>query len=336
MTRPALLFPVLAPALLLGAACGGPSGDGPPRASGYVEATDLRVASKVAGRVLTVTVREGERVTAGQVLVTLSTTDADLLLARLQAERAQADAQLRLLLAGSRKEDVDQARAQAAAAEADLRTAEAELEAAEVEAARFARLVEQRAGAAKARDDAEARRRAAETRVASMQERVAVARAGVTRLTAGPRLEEVDAARARLAVVDAGLASVRADIAEATITAAGDGIVASRLVEPGELVAPRTPLLVLIDLDRAWASAYVDEPLIGALRLDQEATVITDGGDRLPGRVTFIASRAEFTPRNVQTASERARLVYRVTVSVDNREGILKPGMPVEVSWERR
>lgn len=334
MNRSVLLL-AFVPVVMLGAACGGPADDGPPRASGYVEATDIRVASKVAGRVQTVTVREGERVTAGQVLVTLSTTDADLQIGRLEAERAQADAQLRLLLAGSRKEDVDQALAQVTAAEADLRTAEAELEAAAVEAVRFARLVEQRAGSTKARDDAEARRRAAETRVASMKERVGVARAGVTRLTAGPRREEVEAARARLAVVDANLATVRADIAEATITATDDGVVASRLVEPGELVAPRTPLLVLIDLDRAWASAYVDEPLVGTLRLNQEATVITDSGAQLPGRVTFIASRAEFTPRNVQTASERARLVYRVTVSVDNREGILKPGMPVEVTWQK-
>jgi HlyD family secretion protein len=67
------------------------------------------------------------------------------------------------------------------------------------------------------------------------------------------------------------------------------------------------------------------------LRIDQAVTVVTDAGDRLPGRVSFIASRAEFTPRNVQTADERAKLVYRVKVAVDNKQGILKPGMPVEV-----
>jgi HlyD family secretion protein len=317
-------------------ACGGAVDDGPPRSSGYVEATDIRVASKVAGRVLTVDVREGERVAAGQVLVTLSTTDADLQLGRVTAERAQADAQLRLLLAGSRPEDIDQAQAQARAADADLVLAQAELDAAQIEFTRFARLVEQRAGATKARDDAEARRRSAAARVTAMTERVTAARATVARLTAGARREEVEAARARLASVDASLATLRADVAEATITAAGDGIVASRLVEPGELIAPRTPLLVLMDLDRAWASAYVEEPMIGGLQLNQEATVITDGGHQVPGRITFIAPRAEFTPRNVQTADERARLVYRVTVSVDNRDGVLKPGMPVEVVWEKR
>ena len=91
-----------------------------------------------------------------------------------------------------------------------------------------------------------------------------------------------------------------------------------------------------LDLDRAWASAYVEETMIGTLRLNQGAQVLTDSGQTVPGRITFIAPRAEFTPRNVQTADERARLVYRVTVSVDNREGILKPGMPVEVRWQNQ
>ena len=95
-------------------------------------------------------------------------------------------------------------------------------------------------------------------------------------------------------------------------------------------------MLLLIDLDRAWASAFVEEPLVPALRLDGDATVLTDAGDRLPGRITFISPRAEFTPRNVQTAEERAKLVYRVKVTVDNRDGVLKPGMPVEVEFGGR
>jgi HlyD family secretion protein len=76
---------------------------------------------------------------------------------------------------------------------------------------------------------------------------------------------------------------------------------------------------------------YVEEPLVPRVRIDQPATVITDAGDRLEGRVAFVSPKAEFTPRNVQTADERAKLVYRVKVTVDNRRGILKPGMPVEV-----
>jgi HlyD family secretion protein len=85
------------------------------------------------------------------------------------------------------------------------------------------------------------------------------------------------------------------------------------------------------DLDHAWADVYVDEPLVPRLRLGQSATVFTDAAQEgIPGTVSFISPRAEFTPRNVQTAEDRSKLVYRVKVSVDNRDGVLKSGMPVE------
>jgi len=87
----------------------------------------------------------------------------------------------------------------------------------------------------------------------------------------------------------------------------------------------------VVDLDHAWANIYIDEPLVPRLRLGQPATIFTDaGGAGLAGTVTFISPKAEFTPRNVQTAEERSKLVYRIKVSVDNTQGILKPGMPVE------
>ena len=122
---------------------------------------------------------------------------------------------------------------------------------------------------------------------------------------------------------------------DAVIVAPSAGVVVSRLVEPGELVAAGTPLAVILDLDRAWVNAYVEEPLVPSLRIGQAATVVTDAGDRLTGTIAVIAPRAEFTPRNVQTAAERARLVYRVKVTVDNSQGVLKPGMPVEVELPR-
>ncbi len=315
------------------AACGRGDAQVSPHASGYVEATDVRIASKVPGRVLAVEVTEGQRVTAGQVLIRLSSTDAELALTRMSAERAQAEAQVRLLRAGSRAEDITQAEAQAAAAESERAAVATELAAAKVDADRFELLVQKRAGSEKQRDDAVARRNLAESRLKAAADRVAAAGAQVARLRAGARSQEVDAALARLASVDAQINTLKNDVAEATLTASADGVVSSRLVEPGELVAPRVPLLVIVDLDRAWATAYVEEPRVAAVKIGQTATVLTDGGDRLQGTVTFIASRAEFTPRNVQTASERAKLVYRVKVSVDNRAGTLKPGMPVEVDF---
>ena len=303
----------------------------PPHATGYVEATDVRVATKVSGRVATVNVTEGARIEAGAVVATISTTDVDLALARVRAERAQAAAQLDLLLSGSRREDIRQAEAQAAAAAADRKAAEAEVSSARADEARFEQLLANKAGSVKQRDDAVARRELAEARLRATSDRVAAASATVDRLKAGARPEEIASARARVATVDAQIASMEHDKSEAVIASPIGGVVAGRLIEPGELVAVGTPLAIVVDLDHAWANVYVEETLVPQIKLDQAATVVTDAGDRLPGRVSFIASRAEFTPRNVQTANERAKLVYRIKVSVDNSKGILKPGMPVEV-----
>src|SRR5262249_20403003 len=109
------------------------------------------------------------------------------------------------------------------------------------------------------------------------------------------------------------------------------GVVTEKLLDVGELLQPRAPIVTITDLDRAWANVYVDEPVVPRLRVGQPATVLTDaGGPGLSGTVAFIADKAEFTPRNVQTAEDRSKLVYRVKVTVDNKAGVLKSGMPVE------
>jgi HlyD family secretion protein len=317
--------------LVASAACQSANEPSVRRASGYVEATEVRMSSKVAGRVHGVSVVEGARVGAGDLLVTLSTTDTDLALDRATAERAQADAQLRLLRAGARPEDISQAEAQLAAATADQQAAESELAAAKLDEARYEQLVQKRAGTVKQRDDAVARRELADARVRAAGDRASAAAATLARLRAGARPEEIDAARARVEAINAEMAVLKDRHAEATIVAPSAGIVTSRLVEPGELVAVGAPLVVLMDLDHAWVNAYVEETVVPTLRIGQSVTIATDAGDTLPGQVAVISPRAEFTPRNVQTATERARLVYRVKVTLDNSKGILKPGMPVDV-----
>jgi HlyD family secretion protein len=319
--------------LVAAAACNKKAALSPTSASGYVEATDVRVAAKVAGRVETVAVTEGQRVTAGQVLVTLATTDTDLAIARANAERAQALAQLRLLQAGSRVEDIRGAEAQAAAAESDKRAADAELAAAKADEARFEQLIAANSGSRKQRDDAVARREMAEARQRAAVDRSRAAAAQVARLRSGSRPEEIAAARARVAATDAQIATLENDRKEAVIVSPSAGTVTARLVEPGELATPRTPLIVIVDLDHAWANVYVGEPLVPALRVDAPVSLKTDAGEVLQGRIAFVSPQAEFTPRNVQTADERAKLVYRVKVLVDNSKGILKPGMSVTADF---
>lgn len=301
------------------------------RVSGYVEATEVRVSAEVGGRIVARAVDEGDRVSDGDLVARLDTADTELARDRARAERNLAEAQLALLLAGSRPEDIRQADAALSARAAELEAARAELAAAETDLDRFERLLQSASGSEKQRDDAATRRDVAAQRVRAAEQGVEAAREALIRLRSGARPEEIAAARARVGAADAQIAVLDKALADATVVSPASGIVTETIVDAGELVAPRTPLVVLTDLDRAWANVYVDEPLVPRLRLGQAATIVTDAGDAgLPGRITYISPRAEFTPRNVQTASERAKLVYRVKVSTDTREGVLKPGMPVE------
>jgi HlyD family secretion protein len=276
-------------------------------------------------------VTEGSRIVAGAIVARLDTADAELALARARAERDQADAQLRLVRAGSRAEDIRQAEAQLAGARSEQAAADADLASAQLDVDRFEALLASNSGSRKQRDDAAARRNVARERARAAGDRVAAAAETVARLKAGPRREEIDAAGARVAAADAQIRILEKAVADAVVTAPIGGIVTDVIVDAGELVAPRSPLVVITDLDHAWANVYVDEPVVPRLKLGQPATIITDaGGPGIAGTVSYISPKAEFTPRNVQTAQDRSQLVYRLKVSVDNASGVLKSGMPVE------
>jgi HlyD family secretion protein len=315
----------------LAAACESDAPSNTLRVSGHIEATEVQVAAEVGGRLVELRVDEGDRVKQGEVIARLDTRDTELQIARARAERAAADAQLRLLQAGSRGEDVRQAEAQVQAAETDAAAAQAELKAAEADLERFESLLRANAGSAKQRDDAQARADVARQRVRGAAERANAAREALGRLRAGARPQEIDAARARVAAVDAQLAVLEKSVKDAEVVSPVDGIVTTKLADQGELIGPRTPLVVVTDLDHAWANLFVPEPMVPRIKIGQSATVFTDaGGPGIGGTVTFISPKAEFTPRNVQTADERSKLVYRIKVSVDNSQGVLKQGMPVD------
>jgi membrane fusion protein YbhG len=307
-----------------------------PRASGYVEATEVRVSPEVGGKIVELKVEEGDRLEVGALIARLSTTDAELNIRRAEAERDQAIAQLRLLEAGARPEDIRQAQAQLDSAEADVRATAAELQSSEADLQRFDALLAANAGSRKQRDDALTRRDVAIARLAAARDRARAAAEALGRVKSGARKEEIAAARARVAVVDAQIASLRKGVSDAVLTSPVAGIVTSKLADAGEVVAARTPLVVVTDLDQAWANVYVDEPMVPRLRLGQTLVLVTDAGQRLEGTITFISPKAEFTPRNVQTAEERSRLVYRIKVSAENKDGVLKSGMPIEAELPDR
>jgi HlyD family secretion protein len=299
---------------LSGAACRRGEDPGLIVASGHVEATEVVVSTKVPGTIESLSVDEGSVVTPGQELARIDTTDTRIALDAARAERAQADAELRLRLAGSRVEDVREARAQVVRAQADLEGAQKDLD-------RMEGLLASGSGTTKARDDARTRRDVAQAALDAASERL-------QRLLAGFRPEEKDAARARLQAADARIELLEQQLKDALIASPIAGVVTEKLSDKGELASRGTGIVVVTDLPNAWLNAYVSEPDLARLRLGQEAEVVTDDGQARKGRVSFVASRAEFTPKNVQTRDERVKLVYRIKVALENADGLFKPGMP--------
>ena len=315
------LAALLAAIPLLGCHRPGDGSEATISASGHVEATEVRVSAQVPGRVETLLFKEGDRVTAGQELVRLDTTDTRLALDAARAERAQAQADLSLRVAGSRKEDV-------AEGEAQLKRAEAELDGAGKDLERMEGLLATGSGTTKGRDDARTRRDLAAAGVDAARERL-------RKLRAGSRPQEIAAARARVAAADAKIAQRDQELQYATVHSPLAGVVTEKLVEAGELASRGTGLAVIVDLDAPWVTVYVGEPDLGRIRIGEEAQVVTDDGQARNGRITFIASKAEFTPKNVQTRDERVKQVFKVKVGLENRDGLFKPGMPAEARLAR-
>jgi HlyD family secretion protein len=284
--------------------------------SGHVEATDVRLSTKVGGRLESFTLVEGDRVEAGQEVARIDTVDIRLALDAARADRGQAEAELALRVKGPRVEEI-------AEAEAHFKAAEAEVGGARLELKRMQDLLDSGSGTPKARDDARTRGDVAQASLDAASERL-------RKLKAGTRREEIDAARARLSAAEARIAQLEQQIKDALIVSPVAGIVTEKLTEQGELLAAGVPIAVVTDLDRPWLTVYVGEPDLGRIRIGQEAEVVTDGGEKRTGRISFVASQAEFTPKNVQTRDERVKLVYRVKIELANADGLFKPGMPAE------
>jgi HlyD family secretion protein len=311
--RDALLV-VLASIVLAG--CNGGSADGPILASGHVEATEVRLATKIAGRVESLALEEGDVVKQGAELARIETSDQKLQLEQLRAERSQADADYRLRRAGYREEDKAELRAQRDALVADLVAAQKDFD-------RMQGLFDRGSGTAKSLDDARGRRD-------QLAARLAAADQSLRRAESGYRPQEIDSAKAKLDGVDARIAFLERQIADATVLSPLDAMVTEKLAEPGEWLQVGGAIAVLTNLREPWLTVYVGGEDLPRVKLGDPASVVTDDGTKREGRITYVSSTAEFTPKNVQTRKEREKLVYKVKIALDNADGLFKPGMPAE------
>jgi HlyD family secretion protein len=289
-------------------------------ASGTVEATETDLGFPLPGTVEAIAVEEGDLVAAGD---TLALVDAAAVRSQRDAAEAALDAaraRLVELERGLRPQEVAQARASADAA--GKRLEEARLE---VERARALY-----AGEAISRRELDR----AETALATAGADAERARAQLDLAREGTRSEQIAAQRALVDQAAAGLRQAESALDDAIILAPFGGVVTIRHREPGETVAAGAPVVTVMDADDRWVLIYVREDAIGRVSIGQPARIASDTWpDRgYEGRVTFIASQAEFTPANVQTEEERVKLVYQVKVRVTgDPRGDLKVGTPADV-----
>lgn len=299
--------------------------------NGRIEATDIDIATKLAGRVDEILVHEGDFVRSGDLLATMQ---VQTLQAQLREARAQRQQALNAVVS---------ARAQAAMRESDkaamqaqVRRAEAELDAARRRLARSEALAREGATSVQVLDDDRARTRSAEAAIAAARAQVASADAAIAAAQA-----QVVSAQSQVEAIDATIERIEAEIDDSQLRAPRDGRVQFRVAQPGEVLGAGGRVLNLIDLSDVYMTFFLPTEAAGRLALGSEARVVLDAAPQyvIPARISFIASSAQFTPRTVETASERQKLMFRVRAQID-RELLLehleqvKTGLP-GVAWVR-
>jgi HlyD family secretion protein len=283
---------------------------------------DLREVDLAFNDILKVLVQEGDRVHRGQVLALL---DTGRLAPQLQQAQAQAQAQaavVRRLQHGSRPQEIAQARANLALAQADATQARDNY-------LRVQELFQSSSGRAVSRQDLDNSKAQGDVAAA----RVAVARKALELAVIGPRQEDIDQAQAMLSADQANVALLEQELADASLKAPLDAVVRSRIAEPGDMASPQKTAFTLAITDPKWVRAYVSENELGLVHPGMPASVQVDSFPqrRFEGWVGFISPVAEFTPKTVQTPDLRSSLVYEVRVFVKDSADDLRLGMPATV-----
>jgi HlyD family secretion protein len=295
-----------------------PAVKGEIKVSGTIEATTAELSFKVGGRLSRRLVDEGMQVTAGQTVALLEDDELKQERSARSADEQAVRAALADLEAGSRREEIAQG-------EAALNRMKADADKLARDAARAEDLFKHDIIPRQEMDAARAGRDASAAAVREAEQRLKL-------LKAGPRPDAVRQARARLDASSAGLSLAETRLGHAILTAPMTGLVLAKHAEPGEMLAPGSPVVTIARMDEVWLRGYIAESDVGRVTIGQSARVTADAwpGRVLEGRVSFISSEAEFTPKNVQTEKERVKLVYRIKVTLPNPKGELKPGMPVD------
>ncbi|MBW4092317.1 MAG: HlyD family efflux transporter periplasmic adaptor subunit [Proteobacteria bacterium] len=286
---------------------------------GDVDIREVQPAFNASGHVTALAVQEGAVVKKGELIATLDDTRTAAALAQAKAEMRNRQAVLAALVAGSRPQQIAQAQATMEAARVTYLNAG-------VTYRRVERLATTSAATIQQRDDDKALYDAAHHRYQAANQAYLLA-------VAGPRQEDIAAARASLQAAEAGVALAQREYHDTRLYAPSDGVVEDRILEPGDMASPATPVFTIALPSPLWVRAYVPESDLGRIRLGMAATVTTDSypGRVYPGWIGYLSPTAEFTPKTVETPALRTALVYQLRVYVCDPRGELRLGMPATV-----
>ena len=275
-------------------------------ATGTIEATEVTLSAQAGGQIKRIIADEGDVVQIGDTLLIIDNTDWVYQQEQMRGGYEMAEAQFRLALKGTREEDVIQSEANYKNAEEDLK--------------RMEDLYRTKSVSQKQLDDA--------------QTRFTVCQQTWEKMKRGSRQEEIDAARARRDQTKAQMASLQKKVNDCIVTAQVSGTVTKRFVEEGELANIGMALYKISNLSSMDITIYVSESDLPKIQLNQKAIVNIDAFQKkdFEGKVTFISSTAEFTPKNIQTKDERTKLVFSIKVKVPNPDRTLKAGIPADVT----
>lgn len=288
------------------------------KASGTIEATDVTISSRTAGQIREILVSEGANVKKDEIIMMIDHDLLDIQLRQAQAGVEQAEAQLKLLEAGPRKEDVTLANEQISLAKINLDQATTDKD-------RYAKLYETNTITLKQYEDVS-------TRYDQAMNMYNTATENLQKIKNYVRPEEIESARANVKRNMVSTDLIRKNIEDCTIKSPVDGIVSKKFVETGEYITPGAAVIKISDLQKVDLYIYVTEVELGKVKLGQKADVTIDTyKDKVyKGEVIFISPEAEFTPKSIQTEEERTKLVYAVKISIPNSEFDLKSGMPAD------
>lgn len=287
---------------------------------GNIDIRQIQLAFHDTGRITRLLVQEGARVRAGEPVGEMDPVRYEAEVRRLEAELDMQRWIVAKLHAGSRPQEIEQARARVAADKALLKDAQITYE-------RVRKLAKTQYVPKQKLDDATAALKAAKEKLKADQEVLDLA-------VIGPRKEDIAAAEAKLKSISAALDLARRRLADTKLYAPAPGIIQDRIMEPGDMAFPETPVFTLALDNPMWVRAYVPEPQLGKVKEGMIAEITTDSypGKTYRGWVGFISPTAEFTPKNVETPELRTRLVYQVRVYLCDSNGELRLGMPATVT----